>query len=269
MESKSAAICGHTVRYREGGTGMPVLLIHGLGPGTSIVGNFGPVLEPLCRSVHVFGMDLIGFGESDRRREPPYVDVGLWIDQALGLIALMPAGPVGIAGHSFGGALALKVAARCPRVTRVLTSSTVGAPYPINEALDAFWTIPPDRAALRRSMARMVHSADAITDAMIEDRWKLLTAPGYAQYAGAIFAAPRQALLDAAVVADAEFASIAAKVVMLHGRDDQPCPWEQTTLALARKLPHADVHLFGRCGHNLPRERAAEYVALASALFTE
>jgi 2-hydroxymuconate-semialdehyde hydrolase len=267
MESKSATICGHTVGYREGGRGMPVLMIHGLGPGTSIVGNFGPVLEPLSRTAHVFGMDLIGFGASDRRREPPYVDVDFWIDQALGLIELMPPGPVGIAGHSFGGALALKIAARSSRVSKVLTSSTVGAPYPINEALDGFWTIPADRAALRRSMARMVYSADAITDAMIEDRWSLLTAPGYAQYAGDVFAAPRQALLDAAVLSDAEAAAITAKIVMLHGRDDQPCPWAQTSLALVRKLPQADLHLYGRCGHNLPRERTAEYVAHATALF--
>jgi pimeloyl-ACP methyl ester carboxylesterase len=54
---------------------------------------------------------------------------------------------------------------------------------------------------------------------------------------------------------------------MLHGRNDQPCPPEQTTLVLSRKLPRADVHLLGRCGHNLPRERSATFIEIASAFF--
>ena len=44
---------------------------------------------------------------------------------------------------------------------------------------------------------------------------------------------------------------------MLHGREDQPCPPEQTTMVLAKRLRAADVHLLGQCGHNLPRERSA------------
>ena len=74
-------------------------------------------------------------------------------------------------------------------------------------------------------------------------------------------------LLDFAVLSEDEFARISAQVVMLHGRDDQPCPPDQTTLVLSRKLARADVHLLGRCGHNLPRERSAAFIEIASAFF--
>jgi 2-hydroxymuconate-semialdehyde hydrolase len=118
-------------------------------------------------------------------------------------------------------------------------------------------------------MRRMVHDPAAVGAEMVADRWALFQSPGYAEYFGAMFAAPRQRYLDAGVLGDAELARIGARIVMLHGRDDQPCPAEATTLALARHLPRADVHLFGACGHNLPRERTADYLAAATALFMD
>jgi 2-hydroxymuconate-semialdehyde hydrolase len=267
MEEKTTEFEGHKVHYWEGGSGFPVLMLHGVGPGTSIVGNFGPVLEPLSKQLHIFAIDLIGFGGSDRNKNQPFFDVDLWIRQAEAMLAMMPAGPVGIAGHSMGGALALKIAARNPRVVKVLTSCSVGTSYPLTEALDGFWSVPKDRASLRNVMERMVYSAEALTDEMIDGRWSLLTQEGYPKYFGELFAEPRQRFIDAAALSDIELGCIKAQVVMLHGRDDQPCPPELTTLVLAKKLPRADVVLLGKCGHNLPRERSAAYLQNAQALF--
>jgi len=267
LESKYTEIDHVRVHYWQGGAGFPVLMLHGVGPGTSIQGNYGPVLEPLAARCHIVAPDLIGFGGSDRKRMQPYFDVELWLRQAQAMLALLPAGPCGVAGHSLGGALALKLAARSPRVAKVLTSSTVGASYPVPQALDAFWTAPADRQALRSAMARMVHDPASLTEALLDDRWKLLTSGDHAAYFSTMFVRPRQRYIDAAVVSEAECQAIRAKVVMLHGRNDQPCPAELTTLAIARKLPRADVQLLGNCGHNLPRERSADYIAAALRLF--
>jgi 2-hydroxymuconate-semialdehyde hydrolase len=273
LHSRKTTIEGIEAHYWEGGPegetrGLPVLMVHGVGPGTSIQGNFGPVLEPLASTRRVVAMDLIGFGGSGRKPAAPYFDVELWLRQAQAMLALLPDGPVGVAGHSMGGALMLKLAARNPRITRVLTSSTVGMHYPIPPALEQFWSAGPDRVALREAMQRMVADPGAVTDAMIEDRYKLLASGDYARYFAEMFAAPRQRYLDAAVLTPQELGSIGARVTMLHGRDDQPCPPEVTTLVLARHLPQADVLLLGRCGHNLPRERTAAYIAAAAELFS-
>jgi 2-hydroxymuconate-semialdehyde hydrolase len=149
----------------------------------------------------------------------------------------------------------------------VLTSSSIGAAYRLNEALDGFWALPADRAELRRAMARMVHDPDAVTEDMIEGRWQLLESAGYAEYFGAMFAPPRQRYINAGIVSPEELARVDADVVMLHGRDDQPCPAEETTLVVAENLKQADIRLYGSCGHNLPRERTADYLAAATALF--
>lgn len=267
LASTTSDFDGIQVHTWEGGNGFPVLMLHGVGPGTSIEGNFGPVLEPLAGFCRIVAADLIGFGRSGRKPAPPFFDVELWVRQAEALLARLPPGPCGIAGHSMGGAIALKVAARNPRITRVLTSSSVGTRYAIPEALDAFWAATGNKDALRAAMRRMVDNPAAVTEAMIEDRLKYLSSGDYASYFEQMFAAPRQRYLDQGVLADTEIGAIKAEVVMLHGRSDQPCPAELTTLALAQKLPKADVHLLARCGHNLPRERTADYIAAARALF--
>ncbi|NKB19437.1 MAG: alpha/beta fold hydrolase [Alphaproteobacteria bacterium] len=268
LESRKAEAAGHQVHYWEGGKGLPVLMLHGVGPGTSIVGNFGPVLEPLAEHCRIFAADLIGFGDSARKNATPYFDVDLWVEQALTMIEeVLPSGSCGIAGHSLGGALALKTASRSDRVKCVLTSSSVGSAYSLNDALDEFWTLPDTPDALKASMMKMVGNPAALTDEMIDQRWELLQTDGYAAYFGEMFASPRQQYLDAAVLSPEELGNISAKVVMLHGRDDQPCPAMATTMTIAPSLPNADIQLFGQCGHNLPRERSGDYLAAAINLF--
>jgi 2-hydroxymuconate-semialdehyde hydrolase len=267
MKSNFTEFEGHKVHYWEGGSGFPILMLHGVGPGTSIMGNFAPVLEPLAERFHIVAVDLIGFGESDRNKNEPFFDVELWVRQADAMLGLLADGPAGIIGHSMGGAMALKVAARAARVSKVMTSCSVGISYPITEALDAFWGMPSDPADLRQTMKRMVYAGSALSDAMIDDRWRLLNQPGYPDYFGKLFAQPRQRFIDAAVVTEAEIAAIHADVMMLHGRDDRSCPPEQTTMVLSKKFPAADVHLLGRCGHNLPRERTAAFLKHAFEFF--
>ena len=76
-----------------------------------------------------------------------------------------------------------------------------------------------------------------------------------------------QQYLDAAALDPNELKGIIAKVVMLHGRDDKPCPASETTMVLARSIPASDIHLLGNCGHNLPRERPNDYLTAAIQLF--
>lgn len=267
LEEKYTEIEGYRVHYWEGGEGYPVLMLHGVGPGTSVVGNFGPVLEPMAERYHIIACDLIGFAESGRKREEPYFDVELWVRQGLAMLDLLPGGPCGVAGHSLGGALALKVTARSDRVERVLTSCPLGVAIPLNASIDAFWNLPADRDALRRAMRDMVGDPEAVTDEMIEGRWDLLSQPGYGEYFGAMFGGDRQRYIDEGEVTADEFARIKATAMMIHGREDKPCPPDQTTMIMAESLTQAEIRLIPNCGHNLPREQTDAYLDAAFSLF--
>ena len=73
---------GTGVHAWEGGSGFPILMIHGSGPGASTLGNWRLVLEPLAARYHVVAVDLIGFGLSGRKKLAPFFDFDLWYRQA-------------------------------------------------------------------------------------------------------------------------------------------------------------------------------------------
>jgi 2-hydroxymuconate-semialdehyde hydrolase len=253
--------------YVESGAGFPLLLLHGSGPGASTIGNWRLVLEPLAERFHVHAMDLIGFGQSGRKPEPPFFDIDLWIGQCRALIGRMPGDRIGILGHSLSAALALKLAAIEPRIAKVLTTGAMGAPFAVNEHTIRCWSFPPDRRALRRTLEGLIFDASLIDDAYLAARERVLHEdPGYAEYFSRMFAGDRQAYADAAVVGADELSRIGCAVTMLHGRNDLGFP-PSVTLALADRIAQADVQLIGRCSHSIALEHPAKLLAAAWQLF--
>ena len=152
------------------GSGPPLLLIHGIGPGTSIRANFGAVVPALATHRTIYGIDLVGFGASPRKAAPPLFDFALWVRQACTAIDRIGAGDLPVWGQSLGAAVALAAAARSPRVSKVIGTGAGGGARGINDALDRFWTAPATPEALRAAMEGAVYDASALTDAQIGER---------------------------------------------------------------------------------------------------
>lgn len=257
---------GIPVRYWTGGEGFPVLLIHGSGPGASTKGNWRTVLDALASRFNIFAVDLIGFGESGRKPAEPYFDLHLWIEQCRALIRLMPSGPIGIIGHSISGALALHLAARESRVSAVLTTGTLGAPLQLNRFLRETWTFPRDRASLRRTAEILIHDKGLITEAYLDGREAVLRSAAYEAYFSSMFREPKEAYLDATVIPSGTLDAIRCPVTLLHGRNDLAVP-PTTSLALAERLPQADVTLLSNCSHSVALERPDALLTAADQLF--
>ena len=106
--------CGR-VRLVQGGSGEPVVMVHGLGGSAE---DFFAVAPLLAQSHKVFICDLPGFGQSDKP-DAPYT--APWFDKVLADLAqkLGLASPAWV-GHSMGGMLVLRLAAMRPdMVSRV------------------------------------------------------------------------------------------------------------------------------------------------------
>ena len=259
---------GIPVHYVEGGAGLPILMIHGSGPGASTQGNWRRVLEPLSKHHRVFAMDLIGFGKSGRKPSPPYFDFPLWIDQCLAMIDRMPDGPIGIIGHSISGALALKLAARVPRVSHVMTTATVGAVFAMTDETLRTWTFPRNRDELRLAAEGLIHDKALIDEAYLSGREAVLFSGDYEAYFSTMFEGDRLRFIDQALVGAAELARVKCEVLMLHGRDDRGFPAEPLTLTISRSIPHADIVLLGRCSHSVAFEHPEKFLTLAESFFS-
>lgn len=99
---------GLTVAYLEGGTGEPLVLLHGFGADKDA---FTPVAQFLTPHYRVLSLDVIGFGESSRPANANYAPpaqaerLRAWLE-AMGL------GRIHLGGSSMGGQIALTYAAR-------------------------------------------------------------------------------------------------------------------------------------------------------------
>jgi 2-hydroxymuconate-semialdehyde hydrolase len=258
---------GVPVHVWEGGAGFPVLLIHGSGPGASTLGNWRLVLEPLAQRYRILAADLIGFGLSGRKTTPPYFDLDLWLRQARAMLDLLGEEQLGVLGHSISGALALRLAATDKRIRKVLTTGCMGARFAANEHTVRTWTFPETREDLRRAAESLVFDKSVITDEYLDNRMRVLHSGDYADYFRSMFAGDKQQYIDAARLSEEELQGVTCPVLMVHGRNDLPFPFEETTLTLSRSLRQADVVALSNCGHSPALEHPVKLVHLSEMIF--
>lgn len=258
---------GLTVNCWVGGSGFPLLVIHGSGPGASSVGNWRLVLDDLAARYCVVAMDLVGFGGSSRKPEPPYFDFDLWLRQTDFALKFLDAKQVGVIGHSLSGAIALRLAAKNSAITRVMTTGSMGARMPVNSYLDKVWRCPASREDMRAAAKVLIRDESLITDAYLDARMEIIGSEEYRVYFDTMFGDPFEQYIDAAMVSPAELRAIKADVLMLHGRDDLPFPVEHCSAVMAPSITNADLWTLANCSHSVAMERTDAFLAAARLLF--
>ena len=252
-------------RARAGKT--PVLMVHGVGPGTTGRTNFAPLFDRLSPRLALHLIDLAGFGASGCKAAPPYFDVIFWlrqIERAIDDIIRLYRCPPILIGNSVGGALALKTAAARPELTQVLAIGAAVAP-PAPPALRAFWRAPRDAGALAEAMAPMTAGRTRPDPALVHERLAVFADADYAVYFDTMLADP-DACLRAVALTPAEAGRLGPRVALMHGREDRACPVDLTLNALLPQMPQADVILLGDCGHNVIAERTSEVLSAITRL---
>jgi pimeloyl-ACP methyl ester carboxylesterase len=150
IHSYSMILDGQQVHYLEGGTGDPVVLVHGL--GASAQNNWRNLMPLLVRAGHhVYAMDLLGYGESAMPPDRTYsiAEEAKFVEAFLDAKHLDRAA---LAGASMGGWIAAAVAVDQPqRVTRLILIDSAGLSFTPNFDLALF--TPQNRAQVDQQMA--------------------------------------------------------------------------------------------------------------------
>lgn len=249
--------------YHEEGQGAPVLLLHGSGPGVSAWTNWRRVMPALSGDFHVIAPDLAGFGYTERRADLQY-DIKLWSRHLLAILDALKLERVSVIGNSFGGSLALAAAARHPdRFDRLVLMGTPCDAFTMTPGLRAGWDYTPSRENMRAAMAHFPYDPAAITDELVEDRYQTSLIPGAQEGLRKLLAKPAEdGETPLSGIPEKVVAGIEHPTLVLHGREDRVIPVEMG-LRLARAMPNAELHMFGKCGHWVQAERFDAFVALA------
>jgi 2-hydroxymuconate-semialdehyde hydrolase len=259
---------GTTIHCYEGGQGYPIVLVHGSGPGTASASNWGRVLTPLSDRYHVLAMDLVGYGLSGRKQEEPYFDMNYWAQQVQFVLNhFSPRGPIGLIGHSLGGAIAIRGALLEPRVDKLLLQGSLGAHIKLNTAIDVSWDVPKDEAAFRHFYKTVIRVKGELSDDFIRDRLAIVRKDGYDRYFAKMYAGDKQKYLDQAELPKERLAALGCEVLMIHGEADTCVPFEEGALPLAEAIPHADLIRLAHCGHPCSFDAPEKFLKFAKAFF--
>ncbi len=244
-QEKTAVVFGQNIRYFEAGQGPAVILLHGMGGAKEHwMGNFGA----LAAGYHVYAIDQIGFGHSDK----PLLDykVATFVDFLYAFMQTQNIGKATLVGNSFGGWIALDFAIQHQGMVEKLVlvdSAGLAWQQPLAELN------PASLAATRTLVESVFYDKKMVSNRAVQQVFtdRMRNNDGYTiQRAVAGFATPQ--------FEDAKLGSIHVPTLVMWGRQDELIP-----LASGEKLRDgingAKLVVFEQCGHVPQIEKSAEF----------
>jgi pimeloyl-ACP methyl ester carboxylesterase len=243
----------------EEGTGPPLLLIHGFGASSY---SWRAVRSELARTNHVIAIDLKGFGRSDKPLDEDYSA----LDQAKVLVQFLDQRglkEISVAGHSFGGGVALSLAIelnrRYPgRLQKLILVDGVAYEQGLPPAFHVLRTpiVGPASAAIvppvvQSTAALMLAYKDSskITQEAIDAYARPMREAGNRH---ALVHTAQKIVPEYVNIVTYQYRMIAQPVLLIWCRDDKIVPLA-VGQRLVREMPNARLEVIETCGH-VPQE---------------
>ena len=251
------------VPARRRGEAPALVLLHGIGADRREWILSAPVF---ARRRRVLALDLPGHGLSD----PPggaAIRLRLFADAVVGAIEAAGEERVDLLGHSLGGAVALDVVRRHPRLVRrlVLVSS---AGLPPAEALSPLAASLPFLPSGFADSRRLLHAS--VRTPLYDNALVALAASVYKRRRARAELTRLLAAIAAGedCVTARDLGRIAQPTLLLWGDSDRIFP-PATGRRMAAAMPHARLELMPRCGHVPPTERPIAFARRVLAFLDE
>ena len=254
--------------YHDQGSGTPVLLIHGSGPGVTAWANWRLTIPGLAKRFRVLAPDMVGFGYTERPAGVRY-EMNMWVDHTLDFLDALGIESAHVLGNSFGGALSLALALRVPkRVRRLGLMGSAGIAFPLTEGLDRVWGYTPSIENMRALLDLFAFDRNLVNDELAQMRYEASIRPGFQESFSAMFPAPRQRGVDSLASAESDIKALPHETIIIHGREDKIIPLS-SSYKLFDLIERSQLHVFGRCGHWTQIEHAARFNRLLGDFFDE
>jgi len=252
------------VHYNEAGTGHPIIMLHGTGPGATGWANFSQNLIALSSKYRVIAIDFPGWGLSDPC-EPKDRDNALVVKLLMDELGLEKATLV---GNSMGGIAAVTFSVLyTERLSQLITMGaaalgnnlfTPGGGFTEGMKILRETYADPSPQNMERLVRIMVYDSSFATPELMElrakaavanqmhlDNWlKPANVPGNGMYG------PADTMT--------RLADMNVPALLVHGRDDRVVPFEHS-LRLLSAIPNSNLMLFNHCGHWAQIEHADKF----------
>jgi pimeloyl-ACP methyl ester carboxylesterase len=252
-------IAGLKIRYRLAGRGPDVLLLHGWGGS---IESFHPLIQGLSASFRTLTLDFPGHGQSDLPPSPWHVSD--FLACTLEFMDRLELTSPHIVAHSFGGRVAIKLAAVHPeRAAHLLMTAAAG--IPARASLGVQWKRTMGAAAGKVQAAlRRFPGANRWIEPVRERLFGYVASRDYRN------AGPLRETLKHVLAEDLTplLPAVRSKTLLIWGDQDA-----ETPLEIGRKMsmliPDSELIVFPGSGHFPYLDHTNKFLLLANRLFRE
>ena len=246
----------------KAGTGDPLILIHGSGPGVTAYANWRGVIPDFAQHYTCYAPDTLGFGYTDFPADIQGFKMDRWVAHIVGFMDALGIAKAHFIGNSYGGALTLALAVRHPdRVGRIVLMGAAGLQFPMTDGLERVWGYQPSLDAMRDLMTTFAFDPALVKEEIVRSRYEASIRPGAQEAYSSLVPEPRQRWLDALATDEDDLRALPHRTLIIHGREDVIVPYERS-VRFHQLIADSELHLFGRCGHWTQIERRERFVDL-------
>jgi len=262
LEHCTIDVAGAKTFYVHGGSGHPIIFVHGGSPGACSLVNWKLNLGPFVDAgFSVYAYDQPGFGLSGI---PSDHSMEFRVTHAKAFLAAIAPDRVHVVGNSMGAYMAARLALDHANVDRlVLVSSSTLAPKGSPKAAALAQThveelrgYEPDIEAMRAMTRKTLFRQDLVTDELVRERYEMSKGP--------LFDAgkAREAVRGFRSLAS-ELHRLANPTMILWGANDHGAAVERAVLLL-EALSNAELHVFNNCAHWVQWDQAYRFNRLVT-----
>ena len=251
--------------YYDQGEGIPLLMLHGSGSGTSAAVTWWQNMPHLSQNYRTIAFDSIGYGETMTAADSTY-GIKQWGDHTLRLMDALNIEKAWLIGSSLGGWTALQLALDHPeRICGVVSIGTGGAKK-TNKPKSVTGNKPKSAlsaAHIRQDLQKNICNDDLVCDTLVNLRYQAALKEQAGGLRPNLLAARDRDRDQFALDFDA-LAKLTLPVLLIHGMNDKVVPLSRS-LELLNVMPTADAHFYSQAGHWPHIGKADEFNALVSS----
>ena len=272
MTERTVRVNGKEIFVAEEGTGPPIVLLHGGGPGASGVSNYSRNIKALAQHFRVIVPDMPGYGRSAKGVDgsDPF---GYLADHIRGMLDDLGIDRAHLVGNSYGGSCALRLALDTPhRVDRLVLmgpggiGTTRGLPTAgLKSLLGYYGGDGPSLDKLRTFIrSYLVYDGDAVPESLIQTRYESSIDPEVVANPPLQRPSGLRTLWRMDFTRDRRLSTLETPTLVLWGRDDKVNKPSGAAM-LGERMPNADVLVTAKTGHWVQWERADFFNAVTTA----
>jgi len=240
---------GLDIHYMTGGTGEPLVILHGGGDGSNV---WLPQARRLSEHYKVYVPDMPGFGRSQSKSDSfnikEFVKFVEDFTDALGLNRFH------LVGHSIGGGIALHYAFQSPhKTTRLVLVSS----FCLGKEV-ALWVRLLSSTVLRKLLWEPFIAVIKAVEWLVSLFWAPFKFAKLISRLKVDLGRSIMSIKGQTVVLQSKLSELEVPTLLVWGARDSIVPVSHA-YAAARLIPNSQLQLFEKCGHSVHRQKVEEF----------